>query len=300
MKDMTKVLDRLRKAGEKAGLDKIEAVHTIEEGVDILAEHTIQAKTKASETLFKRFAIYVPEYVETNHKALYSLIEDEVNERRIKEAAREKGVTVDELKDDISKTEKLDSLEGKRIIGYARVSTKEQNLERQLKALNKAGCQVIFQEKLSGKDTNRPEYKLMMNHVKEGDTIIISELSRLARSTTDLFKIMGELDEKGVAVKSLKEAWLDTTTASGRLMFTIMSGLAQFERELMLERQAEGIKVAKENGVKFGVKLKDEADLELAIRLYKEGKYTTTQIAKMCHISRSTLWRNLKKLGLLK
>lgn len=300
MKDITKVLDRLKKAGAKEGLDEIASINTVEEGVDILAKHTLQAHTKASETLFKRFGVYTPEYVKENYKALYNLIEADVKEKELKEEARERGITFEELKAELERTEELDSLEGNRIIGYARVSTKDQNLERQLKALTEAGCQVIFQEKLSGKNTNRPEYTLMMNHVRKGDTIIISELSRLARSTTDLFKIMGELDERGVAVKSLKEAWLDTTTAHGRLMFTIMSGLAQFERELMLERQAEGIKVAKENGIKFGVKLDEKADLDLAIQLYKEGKYTTTQIAKMCHVSRTTLWRKLKKLDLLK
>lgn len=299
MKDISKILDRLKKAGEKAGLDQMANIHTIEEGVDILAENTLNSYTKASESLFRRFGIYAPEYVKENYEALYKLIELDIQQKELKEEAKDRGITVVELMEEKARLEKLDSIKGKRFIGYARVSTKDQNLERQLKALEKAGCQVIFQEKLSGKDTNRPEYRLMMNHLKEGDTIIISELSRLARSTTDLFKIMGELDSKGVAVKSLKESWLDTTTAHGRLMFTIMSGLAQFERELMLERQAEGIKVAKENGVKFGVKLKEDADLDLAIKLYKEGKYTTTQIAKMCHISRTTLWRNLKKLGLL-
>ena len=299
MKDLTKVLDRLKKAGEKAGLQAISNAHTVEQGVDILAEYTLKERTKASEQLFKRFAVYVPEHVKTAYNELYSLIADDVIALELKEEAKQRGLTVEEVKEEQELLEELNSIEGKRLIGYARVSTKDQNLARQLKALDDAGCQVVFKEKISGKNTNRPAFKLMMKHLKAGDTIIISELSRIARSTKDLYLIMGELEEKEVSLKSLKETWLDTTTATGKLLFTIMAGISQFEREQILERQAEGIAVAKENGVKFGVKLQKDADLDLAIQLYKEGKYTTVQIAKMCHISRSTLWRNLKKLGLL-
>lgn len=298
MKNISLVVDRLRKC-DVEGLADIVSLH---DGLDILAKNTIKGGKKEVE-LFKKYAIYDSEYVRTELPFFYHLIEEEVEmveENRILVAKKKQGLSEEEAKAYLEREKLLNDLGENRLIGYARVSTQDQNLARQLVALKEAGCQVIFQEKKSGKNIDRIEYKTMMNTVKAGDTIIISELTRIARSTTDLFKIMEELDEKGVQLKSLKESWLDTTTAHGRLMFTIMAGLSQFERELLLERQSEGIKVAKENGVKFGKKLSDKADIDLAISLYKEGKYTTTQIADMTNISRTTLWRRLKQLGLLK
>lgn len=298
MKNMALVLERLK----KCGVEGIESILTLQDGLDILAKNTIKGGKKEI-ALFKKFAIYDSEYVRTELPFFYHLIEEEVEskeEAKILKAKQKQGLTEEEAKAEIERTKLLNDLGENRIIGYARVSTADQNLTRQLVALKEAGCQVIFQEKKSGKNTDRIEYKAMMNSVKAGDTIIVSELTRIARSTTDLFKIMAELEERGVQVKSLKESWLDTTTAHGRLMFTIMAGLSQFERELLLERQSEGIKVAKDNGVKFGKKLNEKADIDLAIALYKEGKYTTTQIADMTNISRTTLWRRLKNLGLLK
>lgn len=290
MKD-TKIVERMKKACTE--VEGMEAVHTIQEGIDVLANNIEMVGGKKAISLFKKYAIYDAEYVEENLSRFYDLIKKEVEARKEKELIKA-GASAET----VGRAKKLEELGENRVVGYARVSTKDQNLARQLEALDEAGCQVIFQEKLTGKDTERAEYREMMNNVKAGDIIIISELTRIARSTTDLFNIMGELDEKGVSLKSLKESWLDTTTAHGRFMFTVMAGMAQFERELMLERQAEGIKIAKKNGVKFGKKLDENADLDLAINLVKEGKYTMTQIAKMCNISRTTLWRRCKALGI--
>ena len=298
MKDMAKVLNRMSIDFKKVGIEKAEEIKDINEGLQILGCEIVTKGSTSLRNLFKKYGKYSPNYVQEHLPMFYPLIKDEVEKMEIKSRVKA-GMSEAEAREEAERTKKLESLDRARIIGYARVSTKEQNLGRQLKALEGAGCDVIFQEKKTGKNVDRIQYKLMMETVKSGDTIIISELTRLARSTADLFAIVKELEEKGVAIKSLKEAWLDTTTATGRLLFTFMAGISQFERELMLERQSEGIKVAKENGVKFGKKLKENADLDLAIALYKEGKYTTTQIATMTNISRTTLWRNLKKLGLL-
>lgn len=299
MKDFTKVIERMKKAcAEVEGMD---AVVTIEQGIDALARNITFVGGKKAVNLFKKYAIYSPEHVRENLSIFYNLIADQVAEMEQKEAIKKKkasGLSEEEAVAYLEREKQLEALGENRIFGYARVSTKDQNLERQLIALNEAGCQVIFQEKQSGKDTNRPEFNTLMNTLKAGDTLIISELTRLARSTTDLISIMTQLDEKGVSVKSLKESWLDTTTAHGRLMLTFMSGMAQFEREIMLERQAEGIKVALNNGIKFGRQLDEKADIDLAINLVKEGKYTMTQVAKMCNISRTTLWRRCKALGI--
>lgn len=196
-------------------------------------------------------------------------------------------------------TEEIEGTDKPRVIGYARVSTREQNLDRQIKALKDYGCDIILEEKKTGKNLDRLELQTLLNTVKAGDTVVVSELTRISRSTADLHNLVNELDAKGVTFKSLKESWIDTTTAHGRLVFTMLAGVAQFERELMLERQAEGIEVAKERGVKFGRKLDKDANLARAIELYKEGKYPAGEIAKMCKMSRATLYRRLKDLGLV-
>ncbi|WP_304428084.1 recombinase family protein [uncultured Clostridium sp.] len=300
MKDITKIVERLNKDIKNEGF-VLEPFHTVEEGLQALAELVTIQGVAGARNLFKKYGVYAPEYVKNNLSIFYPLIKDKVEEMEVKKLSKASGKDLEELKGEIAERKKLEALGSNRIIGYARVSTKEQNLGRQLKALKDAGCQYIFEEKQSGKNLDRIGFKRMMANLKAGDTVVIADLTRIARSTADLFKIAEDLKAKGIAIKSIKESWLNTSddSATAELMFTIMSGLAQFERKLMLERQAEGIAVAKENGVKFGRKLDAKADLQMAIALYKEGKYTTQQIADMCNISRTTLWRNLKKLGLL-
>src|SRR5215510_3820292 len=122
-------------------------------------------------------------------------------------------------------------------IGYVRVSTKDQNTDLQITAARAIGCERIFEEKISGKNTDRPEFQRMLEILREGDTVIVYKLDRLARSTLDLLETIRTLDQKGIAFKSLSEAWADTTTPHGRLMITIFGGLAEFERELIRERQ---------------------------------------------------------------
>ena len=137
------------------------------------------------------------------------------------------------------------------IVGYARVSSSGQTLAVQLDKLSDAGCSEIFQEKRSGLTAQRPELKECLRFVRKGDVLVITRLDRLARSTLDLHKIVQELDEKEVGFKVLDQP-IDTTTKEGRLMFSIIASIAQFETELRKERQMEGIEKAKENGVKCG------------------------------------------------
>jgi DNA invertase Pin-like site-specific DNA recombinase len=137
------------------------------------------------------------------------------------------------------------------IVGYARVSSSGQSLAVQLDKLSDAGCSEIFQEKRSGLTAQRPELKECLRFVRKGDVLVITRLDRLARSTLDLHKIVQELDEREVGFKVLDQP-IDTTTKEGRLMFSIIASIAQFETELRKERQMEGIEKAKENGVKFG------------------------------------------------
>lgn len=132
-------------------------------------------------------------------------------------------------------------------VAYIRVSTVEQNEDRQFKAMESLGIDKYFTEKVSAKDTNRPQLKAMLDYVREGDTVYIKDFSRLARSTKDLLELVEHFNNKKVHLISLKEN-IDSSTSSGKLMLTMIGAIYQFERENILERQREGISIAKEHG----------------------------------------------------
>lgn len=183
-------------------------------------------------------------------------------------------------------------------VGYVRVSTVEQNEERQVLAMKEHGVDKIFIDKASGKNTKREKLDEMLRFVREGDVLYVSEFSRLARSTKDLLAIVEQLSAKGVNVISLKENF-DTTTASGRMMLTVVAAIAQFEREIMLERQREGIEVAKKAG-KFEkpcISVPDEL-FDAVYARYLRRELTKSGMCKELGISRPTLNRILKEKGL--
>ena len=138
------------------------------------------------------------------------------------------------------------------LFGYARVSTRDQDLAAQDAELMAAGCAKVFREKISGAKTDRPELVKAIGQLKPGDVLVVTRLDRLARSTRDLLNVIAAVAERGAGFKSLKDAWADTTSAHGRLMLTVLGGLAEFERELIRARTGEGRKRAKERGVRFG------------------------------------------------
>jgi hypothetical protein len=137
-------------------------------------------------------------------------------------------------------------------IGYARVSTLDQNLDLQLQALKKAGCHRIFQEKISGSNPNRPEFRRMLDHIREDDIIVVCKLDRLARSTRDLLETMETIRVAGGRFQSISEPWADTTSHAGKMIMTIFAGIAEFERDLIRERTGAGREAAKKRGVQFG------------------------------------------------
>ena len=137
-------------------------------------------------------------------------------------------------------------------LGYARVSTRDQNFAAQVAELKAAGCDKVYREKASGAKTDRVELRKVIAKLKSGDVLVVSRLDRLARSTRDLLNIIESLTQRGAGFKSLKDAWADTTSPHGRLMLTVLGGLAEFERELIRARTGDGRKRAKERGVKFG------------------------------------------------
>ena len=138
------------------------------------------------------------------------------------------------------------------VYGYARVSTRDQDLAAQDAELMAAGCAKVFKEKISGAKTDRPELAKAIRRLEPRDVLVVTRLDRLARSTRDLLNVIAAIAERGAGFKSLKDSWADTTTPHGRLMLTVLGGLAEFERELIRARTGEGRKRAKERGVKFG------------------------------------------------
>lgn len=184
-------------------------------------------------------------------------------------------------------------------VAYVRVSTAEQNEARQVEALQAHGIERWFTEKISGKDANRPKLQEMLDFVREGDTIYIHDFSRLARSTKDLLEIIEQLQAKKVNLVSNKEA-LDTGTPTGKLMLTVIAAINEFERQNLLERQREGIEIAKREGKFRGGQVKqiEEAAFTAAYEKYQKREITKTEFAAMLKISRPTLDKLLKEKGL--
>lgn len=177
-----------------------------------------------------------------------------------------------------------------------RVSSVTQNEARQIEALEKYGIEKWFIEKVSGKDTNRPRLQEMLNYVREGDSVYVEDFSRMARSTKDLLDIVELLEKKSVQLISLKEN-LDTSTPTGKLMLTVIAAIHQFERENILERQREGIEIAKREGRYRGgqpKKINEEKFLDL-YEAYMCRDINKTQMAKRLRISRPTLDKLIKE-----
>jgi DNA invertase Pin-like site-specific DNA recombinase len=178
------------------------------------------------------------------------------------------------------------------IYGYARVSTRDQDLTAQDAELRAAGVAKVFKEKVSGASAlNRPELAKLLRRLDEGDVLVVTRLDRLARSTRDLLNILDTLAERGASFKSLRDSWADTSTPSGKLMVTILAGLNEFERELIAVRTGEGIERAKIKGVKFGRpnKLTTHQRQEAVQRL-QDGA-TQADVARTFNISESTVSR---------
>ena len=181
------------------------------------------------------------------------------------------------------------------IIGYARVSTQEQNLDRQLDGLRARGCERIYQEKMTGTKAERPEFQKMLAALRPGDTLVTDSFSRLSRSTKDLLSLVDRLNAQGVNLISIKEQ-LDTTTATGKLMLTMLSALSQFERDIIAERTVDGLKAARARGRMGGrPKAGSEKAKEQAIALYKANTLTNKEIAETVKVSTATLSRWIKE-----
>jgi len=179
-------------------------------------------------------------------------------------------------------------------IGYARVSTNQQELNRQLDILNNYGVDKIFEEKISGTIKNRPELEKVKMMVRKGDTIVIESLSRLGRSSKDLLELIDAWEKQGVKLVSLKEN-VDTSTPTGKLLLTVLSAICQFERDITVQRTQEGLKAARARGRKGGRPKTNPAALDKAVKLYQANTHSIKEIADITGISSSTLYRALKE-----
>ncbi|SPF55774.1 Transposon Tn21 resolvase [Candidatus Desulfosporosinus infrequens] len=182
-------------------------------------------------------------------------------------------------------------------IAYIRVSTVDQNEDRQIKAMKKENIEKYFTEKVSAKDAKRPKLLEMIEFAREGDVIIIKDFSRLARSTQDLLNIVKQLDDKGVKLKSLKEN-LDTNTSTGKLMLTMIGAINEFERANMLERQREGIAIAKAKGLYKGRKQVERPDnWEEVYPRWKTRELTAEKAMGLLNLKRNTFYKFVKEVS---
>lgn len=184
------------------------------------------------------------------------------------------------------------------IVGYARVSTQDQNPQLQLDALAKAGCEQVFQERVTGKFRDRPELISCLRTLRRGDSLAVWKLDRLARSLKDLVEIIHELEQRGVGFRSLTEA-IDTTSTGGRLVFHIFGALAEFEHALIRERTLAGLSAARARGRKGGRKLRlSTADVRKAAAMLADPNITKVEVARHFAVSRVTLNTALAREGL--
>lgn len=188
--------------------------------------------------------------------------------------------------------EQAASITGGHLIGYARVSTDGQDLANQRATLTAEGCTRIFEEKVSGVKRDRVELARMLDHLRPGDTVLVVRLDRLARSTRDLLDIAERLREIGAGLRSLAEPWADTSSPAGKMILTVMAGIADFERSLILERTGAGRKAAQARGVKFGrSRALTDSQLQAANQMLAQPGATVTSVAEAFKVNRSTLYR---------
>jgi len=176
-------------------------------------------------------------------------------------------------------------------VGYARVSTKDQTLDAQLSRLAEAGCEMFFEEKISGAAKKRPRCEEMLEQLRKGDVVVVTKLDRLARSTTELLRVAETINEKIAELQSLDEPWADATTPAGKMIMTVFGGIAEFERSLILTRTQEGREAARARGVPFGRPSKLRQDQKEVVRdLVKNGQ-SIAAVARTFNVHPATIYR---------
>ena len=175
-------------------------------------------------------------------------------------------------------------------IGYARVSTADQNLDSQIDALEAAGCERIYREKASGKNTKRPELQRMMEALREGDVVVVTRLDRISRSTADLTRMLEEFKESGIGFTALQDP-VDTTSAVGQLVVEVIAAVNAFERRLLVERTQEGLSAARARGRVGGRPAMKPSDVKVMLAIYDSKTMSVAEICKAMGVSKTTLYR---------
>ena len=178
-------------------------------------------------------------------------------------------------------------------IGYIRVSTQDQNTIRQEAMMESLGVEELYVDRASGKNTQRPELQKMLDYVRRGDTVIVESISRFARNTRDLLELVEQLTEKGVEFVSQKEA-IDTSSPTGKFMLTVFGAVAELEREYILQRQREGIEIAKSQGRYIGRKPITHPDFDRVTALWRSGEITAVEAMRRLNMKPSTFYRKVK------
>jgi DNA invertase Pin-like site-specific DNA recombinase len=179
-------------------------------------------------------------------------------------------------------------------IGYARVSTNDQSLDLQIDALEKAECEKIYQEKISGMNDNRAQLNGLIQFARKGDILVVYKLDRLGRSTKRIIELSEQLEQHGIELVSIRDN-IDTTTAVGKAMFRMLAVLAEMERDLIVERTKAGLESARARGRKGGRPKADNKKVEKAIKLYNSQQYTVKEIEEMTGVSKATLYRSIRQ-----
>ncbi|WP_201714256.1 recombinase family protein [Rossellomorea arthrocnemi] len=177
-------------------------------------------------------------------------------------------------------------------IGYARVSTQEQSLDLQMDALQQAGCEKVYSEKISGMKDDRPKLLELIDYAREGDVLVVYKLDRLGRSTKKLIELTEELEKRGIELVSIRDS-IDTTSAVGKAMFRMLAVLSEMERDLISERTRAGLESARARGRRGGRPKKDSKDVDKAIKLYHTNQYSVREIEEITGVSKATLYREI-------
>lgn len=185
----------------------------------------------------------------------------------------------------------------KKVFGYARVSTEDQNLNMQIDALKKYGATDIRQEKMTGTKKDRPELQKLLSELREGDVIVVYKLDRISRSTKHLIELSEQFQEMGVEFVSIRDS-IDTSTANGRFFFKMLASIAELERDIISERTKAGLESARARGHNGGRPKASKSKIELGLKMYKEKQYTIKEIEEATGLSKMTLYRYFKKEGL--
>lgn len=178
-------------------------------------------------------------------------------------------------------------------VGYARVSSTGQDLAVQLETLEGSGCDKIFKEKRSGIDAGRPELRRCLEYLREGDTLFVTKLDRLARSTSDLYRVVSRLAEKGVEFKVVDDPAIDTSSRTGKLVMGILALIAEFENDIRRERQMDGIKKARDRGIRFGRKPLLVPDTVKQVKKLRKAGKTVPEIMRLTQLSKASVYRAL-------